>query len=59
MCMNTQEVFISNKIYKKACTFLKMVLQKLLSLQNEMKKLFEKHLFRKNCLQVPKIVTPR
>ena len=39
MCMNTQEVIISNKIYKKACTFLKMVLQKLLSLQDEMKKI--------------------
>ena len=27
MCINTQEVFISNKIYKKACTFFEMVVK--------------------------------
>ena len=44
MCMHAQEVFFfSNKIYKKACNvFLKMVVKKLFSLQNVMKK---------NCLK--------
>ena len=43
MRMNTQEVFISNKIHKKAFKFFKMVVKKLFSLQNVMKKLFEMH----------------
>ena len=45
MCMHTQEVFFfSNKIHKKACNvFLKMVVKKLFSSQNVMKKLFEMH----------------
>ena len=39
--------------------FLKMVIKKLFSLQNVMKKSFEMHYsLEKNCLQVPKIVTP-
>ena len=38
MFMNTQEVFISNKIDKKAFTFFKMVVKKLFSSQNVMKK---------------------
>ena len=33
MCMHVQEVFISNKIYKKPVTFLKMVVKKLFSFQ--------------------------
>ena len=43
MCMHAQEVFISNKIYKKPVTFFKMVFKKLFSSQNVMKKLFETH----------------
>ena len=43
MCMHTQEMFISNKIYKKACNVFKMVVNELFSLQNVMKKLFETH----------------
>ena len=39
MCMHAQELFISNKIYKKPVTFFKMVVKKLFSLQNVMKKI--------------------
>ena len=61
MCMHAQEVFFfSNKIYKKPVTFSKNGCKKLFSLQNVMKKLFETHYsLEKNCLQVPKMVTPR
>ena len=39
--------------------FFKMVLKKLFSLQNLMKKVFETHYsLEKNCLQVTKMVTP-
>ena len=39
--------------------FFGMVSKKLFSLQNVMKKLFETHYsLEKNCLQVPKMVTP-
>ena len=38
MCMHAQEVFfLSNKIHKKACNTLKMVVKKSFSLQNVMK----------------------
>ena len=51
MGMHAQEVFISSKIYKKPVTFFKMVVKKLFSLQNVMKKLFETHYsLEKNCL---------
>ena len=39
MCMHAQEVFISNKIYKMPVMFFKMVVKKLFSLQNVMKKI--------------------
>ena len=42
MCIHAQEVFISNKIYKKPGTFFKMVVKKLFSLHNVTKK---------NCLK--------
>ena len=60
MCMHAQEVLFSNKIYKKACNiFLKMVVKKLFSLQNVIKKIVGNALlFGKNCLQIPKMVTP-
>ena len=60
MCMHAQEVsFFSNKIYKKACDVFKNGRKKLVSLQNAMKKMFERHYsLEKNCLQVPKMVTP-
>ena len=32
--------------------------KKLFSLQNAMKKVFEARFLEKNCLQIPKIVTP-
>ena len=36
MCMHAQEVFFSNKVYRKACNiFLKMVVKKLFSLTCE------------------------
>ena len=38
MCTDAQDVFISNKIYKKPVTFFKKVLKELFSLQNVMKK---------------------
>ena len=38
MCMHTQKVFISNKIYKKPVTFFKIAVKKLFSLQNVMRK---------------------
>ena len=57
--MYAQEVFISNKIYKNACNIFKMIVKKLFLLQNIMKRLFETHYSSvKNCLQVPKMVTP-
>ena len=37
MCMHAQEVFFSNKIYKKPVTFFKNGCKKLFSLQNVMK----------------------
>ena len=59
MCMHAQEVLFSNKIYKKHVTFFKNGRKKLFSLQNVIKKLFEMHYsLEKNCLQVPKMVTP-
>ena len=39
MCMHVQEVFISNKIYKKACNVFQNGRKKLFSLQNVMKKI--------------------
>ena len=39
MCMHAQEMFISNKIYKKPVTFSKMVVKKLFSSQNVMRKI--------------------
>ena len=40
MCMHAQELLTSNKIYKKPVTFFEMVVKKLSSLQNVMKKNF-------------------
>ena len=39
MCMHAQEVFFSNKIYKRPVTFLKNGCKKLFPLQNVMKKI--------------------
>ena len=39
MCMHAQEVLFSNKIYKKPVIFFKMMVKKLFSLQNVMKKI--------------------
>ena len=59
MCMHAREVFFLNKIYKKACNIFLMVIEKLFSLQNVIKKLFEMHYSsEKSCLQVPEMVTP-
>ena len=58
MCIHAQEVFFQIRSIKKPVTFLKMVVKKLFSLQNVMKKLFETHYsLEKNCLQVPELVT--
>ena len=60
MCIHAHKMFISNKIYKKACDVFQNGRKKLFPLQNLMKKLFEKHYsLAKKCLQVPKMVTPR
>ena len=59
MCMHAQEVFFQIRSIKKLVTFFKNGHKKLFSLQNVMKKLFEMHYsLEKNCLQVPKMVTP-
>ena len=60
MCMHAREVFFFQiRSIIKPVTFLKMVVTKLFSLQNVMKRLFETHYsLEKNCLQVPKMVTP-
>ena len=39
MCMHAQEVFTSNKIYRKACDTFQNGRKKLLLLQNVMKKI--------------------
>ena len=50
----------SNKIYKKTCNGFLNGRKKLFSIQNVMKELFEMHYsLEQNCLQVPKMVTPR
>ena len=59
MCMHAQEVFFQIISKKIPVRFLKMVVKKLFSLQNVMKNLFKTHYsLEKNCLQVPKMVTP-
>ena len=52
--MHAQEVFISNKIYKKSVMFYKLVIKKLFSLQ----KLFEMHYSLKKLSASPKNGNP-
>ena len=61
MYMHAQEVLFSNKIYKKSLQrFLKMVVKIVFITKCDEKKLFETHYSsEKNCLQLPKMVTPR
>ena len=59
MCMHAQEVLFSNKIYKKACNILKNDHKKIVFITkcNE-KNCLKRITLKKNCLQVPKMVTP-
>ena len=60
MCMHAQEVFLfSNKIYKKRVTFFKNGRKKIVFITKcDEKIVWNALLFKKNCLQVPKMVTP-
>ena len=58
MCVHAQEVFFQIRSIKMPVTFLKMVVKKLFSLQNIMKKLFEMHYSLKNLSASPKNGNP-
>ena len=61
MCMHAQEgLFFSNKIYKKPVTFFKNGCKKIVFITkcNE-KNCLKCITLKKNCLQVPKVVTPQ
>ena len=56
----TRSVFFQIRSIKKPVTFFKMIVKKLFPLKNVMKNIVRNALlFKKNCLQVPKLVTPR
>ena len=58
VCMH-KKCFFQIRSIEKPVTFFKNGHKKLFSLQNAMKNLFEMHYsLEKNCLQVPKMVTP-
>ena len=59
MCMHAQEVLFSNKIYKKACNIFKNDRKKIVFITKCNEKNCLKHItLKKNCLQVPNMVTP-